>query len=156
MADIFDKLMVFWKDIPKPAPSAVKDLEVFALRNKKSLPNDLAEYFIKLNGTNSEYDANFFRFYSLGEFKTIEEEFVEWNGLPDYSKALGVIPEHNDYYLFADYSFHAFAYAIKLYEKGFSGINEVCVISGGNYKQIAGSFTEFLELYIKDCSLVFL
>jgi len=126
-----------------------EDIMFFQSKNKVLLPKDLVKYFKHINGTNEEYDNRFFRFYSLNQFKSINEELINWSGLPDYSGIVNTLKEYSSYFVIADYSFHMFVYAIHLSNSD-NYENEVLVISGDEYKKIANSFSEFIELYFED------
>lgn len=125
------------------------ELFLFQIKNNLLIPSDLFEYFKTLNGTNEEYDDRFFKFYSLSNFKSINDDLKNWNGVPDYSNIVNTLVEYKSYYVFADFSFCMFSYAIKLYTD-LSIKNEVLVISGDEYKTIANSFSEFIELYLNN------
>lgn len=51
--------------------------------------------------------------------------------------------------VFADFQFDFFAYAIRLYSRT-SVKNEVFVLCGNEFKQIADSFSGFIDLYMAD------
>jgi len=113
------------------------------------LPNDLVTYFNQINGSNDEYDNRFYRFYPFSNFKSINDNLKNWNGTPDYSNIVNTLPDFESYFVFADYSICIFSYAIKLYPD-FSLINQVLVICGDEYKVIANSFSDFIDLYLDD------
>lgn len=113
------------------------------------IPIDMVEYFETLNGTNDDYDCNFFRFCSIFQFKSINDDLKNWKGIPDYSNLINTLPDYKSYYVFADYMFCMFSYAIKLYPNNCID-NNVIVISGDKYKIIANSFNEFMDLYLNN------
>jgi hypothetical protein len=125
-----------------------EDIRVFESNNILRLPEDMKEYFKKINGTNDQYDDGFVQFYSLFEIKKVNEAYSDWQGVPDYKKIVYTLDEYKKYYVFADYMIHTFCYAIYL-DSG-NTKNDVLVICGGDYKRIADSFSEFLDLYIGD------
>jgi hypothetical protein len=144
-----DKLKVLW-EIEGDAifiPATDNQILSFQSKNNLVIPKDLAEYFILLNGTNERYDERFFQFYSFDQFKNIDEELKNWGGVPDYRNIVNTLLDYETYFVFADYSFHMFSYAIRLYPNETSK-NEVLVVCGDQYSHIANSFSEFIDLYI--------
>jgi hypothetical protein len=123
-------------------------IQTFQNKNDVLLPSDLSEYFKKLNGTSEEYTDELYEFYSIERIKKVSEEFEKWHGIPNYQSLLN-LSEIENLFVFANYSFNLFAYAIKLYHEKME-INEVFVLCGDNYKKIANSFSEFIELYLND------
>jgi len=117
------------------------------------LPNDLRSYFLLLNGTNSKYDNNLFRFYSLDNFLPVREALDNWRGTPGYRQIVNTLKNPEECFVFSDYSFHLLIYAIRL-NKFTSNENQVYIIQGSNYEVIANSFTQFLDFYIKDDSIL--
>lgn len=136
--------------ICKIVPANNEEILLFEKSNNVLLPQDLIMYFKNINGTNEEYDNRFFQFYSLQKFKSINEELKYWTGLPDYSGIVHSLKDYSKYFVFADYSFHMFSYAIYLHDIIDNNKNEVLIICGNEYKKIANSFSEFVELYLKD------
>jgi len=123
-------------------------LQTFQHENNVVLPNDLEEYFKRLNGTGGEYTDELYEFYSIDCVKKVSEEFQDWKGIPSYQTLLNSNDIKN-LFVFANFSFNLFAYAIKLCPERID-TNEVYVLCGEEYKKIANTFSEFLELYLKD------
>ncbi|CAL2108098.1 SMI1 / KNR4 family (SUKH-1) [Tenacibaculum sp. 190524A02b] len=130
------------------------DINIFELENKVLMPRDLKQYFINVNGTSESYDDIFFQFYSLDTFKNVFDFYSDWEGVPNYKEIITTLTNYKDYYVFADYSFHTFSYAIKL-SQNLLNENEVLVLCGGEFRIIANSFTEFLTLYSSESSKLF-
>lgn len=127
-----------------------KDDLIILLDNKKLyLPKDLEEYFITINGTNDQYDDLFFKLYSFSQFESLKEKFSDWNGIPNYQNIANTLLDFDKYFSIADYQCHLFTYAIRIYESERLN-NEIIIICGDEYKIIANSFSEFIELYLKD------
>ncbi|TGE20923.1 SMI1/KNR4 family protein [Hymenobacter metallicola] len=131
------------------------ELARFATVHQIQLPADLVRYFALVNGTGGAYDEPFFCFYALEEVQTVAERFHDYHGTPKYSDLLRTWPEHGQFYVFADYMMHLFAYAIRL-DVHFTSSNPVFVLCGGSYQLIAGSFTEFLGLYRRDSPVLYM
>jgi hypothetical protein len=73
----------------------------------------------------------------------------------DYNcKSKKIDLNYKNCFVIANYSCHLFAYAIRLYPDK-ADINEVYVVCGDEYKVIANSFTEFIDLYLKNPDLLF-
>lgn len=131
------------------------DIEAFGIKYELSLPSDLIDYFLSTNGTNSEYDSNFFKFYSLSDFLPVGKFYASWKGIPSYSEITESLFDHENVFILADYSIHVFAYGIRLYPKQVN-LNEVYVISGGKFMQVSKTFSEFVGLYLNDLPALFM
>jgi hypothetical protein len=127
------------------------DRDIFLFEEKYGLliPDDLIDYFKILNGTSEEYDAKFFQFNSLNDFKKIDEAFKEWKGVPNYQKIRETFDYRDTTFIFADFQICLFSYGIQLY-KNKPGRNEIYAFCGDEYRVIAYSFTEFLDLYFSE------
>jgi cell wall assembly regulator SMI1 len=125
------------------------DIMLFERNENVLLPEDLREYFLVFKGTANEYDEQWFCFYALKEFYSLDKKFADWQGVPNYRDILKSLDGHENCFVFADYQCHLFSYAIRLYQKK-SAKNEVYAISGGEFKIIAESFGEFMEKYLND------
>lgn len=113
------------------------ELVDFAAKHQVQLPADIVHYFTLVNGTGGEYDELFFCFNSLAEVQSIADRFQYYHGVPKYSDLLHTWPEHRQFYVFADYMIHLFAYAIRL--DASAATNPVFVLCGGKYELIAES-----------------
>ncbi|MDB5257337.1 MAG: hypothetical protein JWM14_2032 [Chitinophagaceae bacterium] len=131
-------------------PANNEEIIFFEKKNRVLLPKDLETYFKNINGTNEEYDNRLFQFYSLTQFKSIDEGLKNWTGLPDYSGIVNVLKGSDRYFVFADYAFHMFSYAIHLSKDIENDENKILVICGDKYKKIANSFSEFIILYLNN------
>lgn len=130
------------------------DIHLFEIEHKVKIPYDLFQYFLLLNGTRDEYDNNLIRFYSFKQFLPINKELVKFQGTPNYKNIVKTLVEHENCYVFADYSFHLSAYAIRL-NKNDLGRNDIYLIQGSGYSIIANSFTDFMNLYLYDDSSLY-
>lgn len=139
-----EKIKKLWEQENISNSIVIEENELLSFQNKNNLfiPSDLAEYFKQLNGSNDEYDKNFFRFYSFSDFTSSGGGLNTWNGSSDVINAVG-----DFVFVFADYLFCMFSYAIKLYSNA-SLNNEVLIICGDESKIIANSFSEFIDLYL--------
>lgn len=128
-------------------PNSEEDIVAFEKITGLVIPIDMKEYFIKVNGTEGGDENDFFHFYSLEEFKSVGQSLKNWTGSPDYSNITNTLSHHASFFVFADYLFHTFSYAIMLYTYS-SNKNEIVVISGDKYQVVATSFSRFLEIYL--------
>lgn len=151
MKEQFNKLGVPEGMIINNSIAKVMDEEIkrFQLENEVTMPNDLVNYFKLVNGSDGNYDERMFQFYSLDAFKDVCVELKDWRGVPDYGNIVNTLNDCESCFLIADYCFHLFMYAIRLYPNE-SSENEVYVICEDRYKIIANSFSKFVELYLED------
>ncbi len=133
-----------------PSPSFTGS-EIFQFQKSIELvlPDDLKEYFSILGDSKSQYNENLYRFFSLKDFKRISEELTSLDGIPDYSNIVNTLRDYKECFVFADYMYHMFSYAIRLHIKS-AEKNEIYIICGDRYRIIANSFTEFIELYLSN------
>lgn len=129
------------------------DVESKILQFEKSagftLPKDLKCFFSIAESSEKQYNKEMYRFLSVNEFRRIDEVLGDFKGIPDYSNIVNTLPEYKECFVFADYMFYMFAYAIRLSEKE-SEANDIYIICGDKYKIISNSFTEFLHLYLSE------
>ncbi len=146
-----DKVKGLWQasEIEISPPATFDEVQRFQNRYKLIIPEDLENYFLSLNGTGSSYDNNLFRFYSLQHFLPIGESLIKWGGIPNYRNIVKTLRQHEECFVFSDHSFHLFVYAIRL-NKNRLGDNQIYIMQGADYEVIANSFSDFLELYLKD------
>jgi len=135
--------------------SKAEQLNLFQFRNKLIIPDDLAAYFMLNDSEIDDYNQDMFIFYKFDEFKSVEEEVGDFGGVPDFRNIINTLPQHQDCFIFADYSITVSVFAIRLCEEK-SEINEIYSILGDQYKIVAKSFSEFIALYKEDFSKVLL
>jgi hypothetical protein len=157
MNDQLNRLVQFWRtdNIAASELAVQKDIDIFNSRHSLVLPNDLVDYFKLANGTKEDYDKNFFRFYPFRKFLSIDVDLKKWRGIPDYGNIINTLEDYRNCFVFADYSIMLFSYAIRLHPFE-TGTNEVYTICGDKHKIISGSFGEFIDQYLEDCSATFL
>lgn len=150
------ELQEIWKESQLEAADLATNEDVLSFQNRTNLvlPDDLQYYFKEINGTNEEYDLNFFKFYSLTGFRNVKDELSEWGGVPDYRNIVNTMAFHSSCYVFSDYTCHLLTYCIRLYE-GSSSRNEVYVIAGDQFKLLANSFSAFLDLYSRNSEALY-
>lgn len=123
------------------------DVALFEIKHDVSLPDDMIGYFKLLNGTGGDCAINLYAFYSIHRIKNVVDAFRDQDGVPSYKNLASILPDSDGIYVFADFQFNFYAYGIRLYSRP-SVKNEVFVLCGDAYKQIADSFSEFIDLYM--------
>jgi len=132
-----------------------EQLNLFQFRHKLIIPDDLISYF-KLTGSEIDnYNHDMFTFFKFDEFKSVKEEVGDYGGIPNYKNIVNTLPEHENCFVFAEYSIYVHVFAIRLCENK-STYNEVYAICGDEYKLIASSFNEFIKLYKENSNNVLL
>ncbi|HEX7771532.1 MAG TPA: SMI1/KNR4 family protein, partial [Pyrinomonadaceae bacterium] len=113
-----------------------------------SLPSDLRNYFLTINGMpEEETDNEMIRFWMLDEVKDLPA------GAPTYASA-DYVDDPESLFLFADYSLWAHAYAIRLLATP-SPRNEIFIIGGDYPILLFQSFSELVDSYLTDRVLMF-
>lgn len=142
------KIKEVWKSMFSVTHATESEILIFEHKNNLHVPDDSSLFFKSLNGTNGEYDEKYFHFYSLDEFKKIEDEFKDWSGVaPNYGNLTSTFKDHKTCFVFANHQSYLFSYCIRLYQNE-SDENEIYILCGDEFKVIANSFAEFLDLYI--------
>jgi hypothetical protein len=116
------------------------------MKHRVILPEDLRGYFSCVNGMPPDIvDDGMIRFWMLDELQSLPQ------GPPAFADA-GYIQNPESFFLFADYSIWAHAYAIRL-ERTPLQFNEVVLIGYESPVTISRSFSEFVDHYLtdKDC-----
>ncbi len=113
------------------------------------IPADLAEHFRLLEAGKREVWKDMYQFYRFGAFKNVPTGIALFRGVPDYRGIVDTLAGCEDCFGFADWMIMSFAYAIRLYREP-SLVNEVYVIHKDEFKNIADSFSGFLELLERD------
>jgi len=145
-----EKLKLKWEEesLSEFFPIDLEIIRSFELKNNVILTSDLKDYFKTLNGTGEEYTDELYEFYSIEKVKKVSEEFRDWEGVPNY-QSLIKNDVTKDLFVFANFSFNQFVYAIKLSPEE-TDDNEVYILCGGDYKKIAKTFSEFIDLYLNN------
>ncbi|HEX8350365.1 MAG TPA: SMI1/KNR4 family protein [Hymenobacter sp.] len=148
--DSLSELNTLWEKakIKSVVTATEEQLKNFEESYKLKLPQDLRDYFANVNGTEGESDDGFFTFCTFNQFQSIQQVLRDWYGVPKHSDIIQKIDHSETCYVFADYSICLFAYAIRLHHEVGSE-NEVYAICGGEYRIIAKSFSEFINLYLQ-------
>jgi hypothetical protein len=120
-----------------------EELTAFESRYHVSLPSDMRDYFLMVNGMAvGVSDHALIRFWSLNEVKPIPEE------APGYSDP-SYIRDAQSLFLFADYCIWSHAYAIRL-SSSHDTSNPVTVIGDETPTRMFDSFSELVSSYLSD------
>jgi len=130
-------------------PASYNEIMSFQNENNVVLPIDLVKYFQEINGSGGDLTNTLFEFYSLAQIRTINKELENWKGIPSYKNLSNVVSDIDQLYVFGNYLFNLYVYAIRLYPTSHAN-NEVYVFCGEDHKVIGNSFSEFLAMYLED------
>lgn len=123
-------------------------LAAFELKFGVALPSDMHEFFLTANGMPDEVtDDEMIRFWMLEEVTPLPSKAPEFAST-DY------VDHPESIFLFADYSLWAHAYAIRLISPEVNR-NEVFLIGGDYPILLFRSFSELVDSYLADKSLMF-
>jgi hypothetical protein len=148
MKSAVQDLIEYWKSQGIRAPMGNSDDAIleFEAQNNVHLPADMREYFRATNGmpgVGRGCDNNGFRFWPLNEVAAVPVRCGEKDvSLPESAH----LEQH---FLFADYFEWSWAYAIDLSGRDPGG-QPVIHIGTLEPKTVARSFSQFLELYLRD------
>jgi hypothetical protein len=149
MATPSSKLISYWKSqslriVPGVPEERIREFES---KNRIILPADFREYFLSVDGMvqqgGHDCDPNGFAFWPLARVRSVVEECAE------HSLAPPELPGWQECFVFADYLQWSWAYGIHLSADP-SAVNRVIHVGTFHPKVVAGSFTEFVDLYIRD------
>ncbi|HLG15438.1 MAG TPA: SMI1/KNR4 family protein [Blastocatellia bacterium] len=148
MTGPWTRLAEHWRSQGLPIMAGCSETEIASAERRWScaLPRDFRDYLASLGGMNPYYpgdqDAEGYSFWPLERLRTAVEEARDhkWN-------ACLLFPGAAKHVLFADYLCWCWALAFDVAETS-PAYGSVCVIGHAVPVQIAGSFAEFVELYI--------
>jgi hypothetical protein len=129
----------------KVFPADFDEIKAFQNKYNIEIPLDLQNYYLELNGSGNAALNNLYEFYSINRTKKISEELINWKGIPDYSKLNfeGI----ENVFVFGEYQFNLYVFGIELHPD-LSLNNRIFILCGEDFKIIADSFTEFIDLYL--------
>ena len=141
----FEKVLADWRALRtlRGRGEAEEALREFESKNGVRLPADFRDYFASVDKTllsreSMTRGAGLYSFWSLNEVRSVPEE---WPGTADCEHLRG-------YFIFADWSISCWAYAICLAPSEFGKIR--IIHTEADHPFAAGSFTEFIDAYIRD------
>jgi hypothetical protein len=157
MNAVGEKIRAHWQASGMVLPSGNTEAGIkdFESRYNVRLPQDFRDYFLRVNGMETHWpnaqDKEGFTFWPLERANTVLEEAANHLHSDEWSSFSGA----ESLFIFADYLDWSWAYAIKLSSDTLSG-NPVFII--GKKKtpiEVAGSFSEFVNLYLIDSPILY-
>jgi hypothetical protein len=113
----------------------------FESQYRVTLPHDMKEFFLTVDGMGDHYDEDlFFRFWPLEQVQPINQYHPELKNRH---------PEWEDYFLFFDHSIDLFMYAIHLQqnENAATPVARLYPQDAGNFQINFESFTDLIVSY---------
>jgi hypothetical protein len=138
--NLLDRLERHWYqsrtqwNLTGPVPASQQDINAFEQEYEAVLPTDFREYFLRFNGI--EEDPDLFCFWPIKKIRPVDSKEFD-------------IPQAESYFFFADFLIESHYYAIYLGNDPFFQ-NRVILPDFVRSPVIAQTFTEFLELYLRD------
>lgn len=129
------------------------EIQEFENNNKVLIPSDLKQYFILLNGSEGSPLDNLYEFYSIDRINTIFNEFKDWNGVPEYNRL--DFQKFKNIFIFGNYEFNLYSFGIEL-GNTLSSTNRIFTFCGKEYKVIANSFGDFIDMYLNNQEELFI
>ena len=145
-----DKLRAYWLATDsqrRPVGSTEAEVSDLEARVGVRLPDDLRMYLLA-SAPNGQHvlDNNLIGWWNAGEIKSIPEEYEHDLKNPAVAENPG------RFLFFADYCMWSWAWAIGCGEGEHRG--KVAVIGTSTDRFVAGSFSEFIDLYVADPNAV--
>ena len=145
-----DTLRAYWlatNSQTRPVGSTEAEVSDLEARVGIRLPDDLRTYLLSSAPSGQHVlDDNLIGWWSAGEIKSIPEEY-------EHDLKNPAVADNPDHFLFfADYCMWSWAWAIGCGEGEHRG--KVAIIGTSTDRFVAGSFSEFIDLYVADPSAV--
>ncbi|WP_394665099.1 SMI1/KNR4 family protein [uncultured Chryseobacterium sp.] len=126
-------------------PSNIDEIEAFQKKYDVEISEDLYDYYLEINGSGNDTLNNLYEFYSISNTKKINEELINFRGIPDYSQLN--FDGMENVFIFGGYQFNLYAFGIELHQD-ISSENRIYIFNGKDFRIMAKSFTEFVDLYL--------
>jgi hypothetical protein len=141
LADLVQQLIELWQraGITVRPPASLEAIRAFESKYNVVVPDDMRAYFLAVDGMQDELDPGMNRFWPLEMVKPVEEELSE---------------RHKDRlaypgcFVFVDHCIWCLAWAVRLSKESSSGPVVQVTASEIPGRQIAPSFTAFVEMYL--------
>jgi hypothetical protein len=135
--DLFREFIQTETDDELGTPATEEEISQFEARYNVILPEDVKEYFLKINGVG---DGGYIALWPLHEW----ERLVEYQyGGAHHAELLNDNPEH--YFIIGNYDIGVWLWSIKLSPNGQDETPVFVTYEKGT--KLAGTFTEFLYLF---------
>src|SRR5262245_9005382 len=153
-----ERLRNYWSSIGVRLGSGVSQpaLKSFESNYGVEFPEDFHDYISTIGGMEEGFsDSNLVSFWLFDQIKSVPEMLTHFAGIPNYSRIGKHLKEPDSYFVFADFLIWSHVYAIKL-NSNQSEKNQILWICGSEHKQIAESFSIFLQMYLDDPESLFI
>ena len=122
------------------------EIRAFEARRGVGMPDDLRAYFlhvggVRMDGESPALDQDLIRFWRLGDLETLASSWVP-------------TPDAQSWFVIADYNIWAWAYVIRLSPDPAATAPVAVSFGGAELRAVAGSFEEFVEMYLRRDPLV--
>lgn len=146
MANLWHRLVELWREagLTIRPPGRPEAIQAFESQYGVTLPDDLRAYFLTVDGMEDELDPATNRFWPLGMVKPVEEELSEQHTRDRFA--------YPGCFVFADHCIWCFAWAVRLGKEPVAVSGPVFQVTASEVhgRQIAPSFTAFVEMYLAD------
>jgi len=157
MDTVIDKLRTHWhwNRLTFRSGTSPESIEEFEAKYNVTLPADLRLYHLQLDGMEESHtDNESFAFLPLSKIKSVPEELAAFAGIPNYSEITAKLPDARHCFVFVDFLILSHVYAIRLSADA-NTQTPVFWICGSFWKEVAPSFSRFIELYLTDINSLF-
>jgi hypothetical protein len=132
-----------WRQAKIPIRRGVAPVSIaaFEARYRVTMPSDVRQFFLTVDGTGDHYDESIFcRFWPLKEVQPISSH------LPELEKHYA---EASDYFLFFDHSIDLFMYAVRLQKNPIAPtpVARLYPQVNGSFEPAYNSFTQLIAEY---------
>jgi SMI1 / KNR4 family (SUKH-1) len=141
------RILEYWRTngVASYGGTSVQEIAAFESKHDATIPKDLRDFLIEFDGNLDMAGKDYFRFLHLHDFassdKACEMQFGE-----AFDTSYPHVP--NGFFVFADFLQWCYGYAIQL---GTGAEQNVVVLIGGlTCLVVANSFSEFIEMYLRD------
>jgi len=141
------RIREYWKTngVAPSGGTSGQEIAAFESEHHVTVPNDLRNFLMEFDGTRDMAGNDYFRFLPLQEFTSSDKTTAMAFG-EAFTTSYPHVP--NGFFVFADYLQWCYGYAIQLAKD--APQNMVVLIGGLTCPVVANSFSEFIELYLRD------
>lgn len=137
------RLVERWREqgIGSAGGAAKAELRAFEGRHGVRLPEAVRDYFLHVAGMSPAVDHDLIRFWPLDEVSTLAKAWVP-------------APEAERWFVIGDYAMWTWAYVVRLSSNAEEAAPVAVSFGSAELRPIAGSFQEFVEMYLRRDPLV--